>query len=405
MSEAKLPKTLMLSAALGLGAAWGAPSVALALDPPARVEFQLGTWKLDYSVGLDGFVYALTGTGDAGSLGLLGTDKSKGAKILNGLAKVEKTEGLFQFAVQVGGVSSWTMGTKPTMASAQTYSSGPLYTGSLTLAPTSDFSISAGRLGSLEGYESTVDWLNSNVLATSIFFVQNSVSNSISATYTAGPVSTTLMFGDGFDTYRFNFLQASGTYTFDDSNNLTLYGATNVGRTGLSAHTYGSSTVSWNATTVGSYGANFVNSSMAGAYYSYTNGGLNIVPELQYVFAEKNSALATAGSPAMKGYSSNFGAAVFANYKFKDTPYSLGGWLEYFTSNGPDFWFLDPKARGFGLSVTPTWQSKYVFVRGDIGFIHLTSIGDSTSPLFSGGYGTGHGRNQATFVLEAGLTY
>src|SRR5579872_607326 len=156
MSEAKLPKTLMLSAALGLGAAWGAPSVALALDPPARVEFQLGTWKLDYSVGLDGFVYALTGTGDAGSLGLLGTDKSKGAKILNGLAKVEKTEGLFQFAVQVGGVSSWTMGTKPTMASAQTYSSGPLYTGSLTLAPTSDFSISAGRLGSLEGYESTV---------------------------------------------------------------------------------------------------------------------------------------------------------------------------------------------------------------------------------------------------------
>jgi len=377
----------------------------LALDPPAPVEFQLGSWKLDGSVGLDGLAYGLNGAGEPGSLGLLGTDKDAGVKLLNGLAKVEKTEGLFQFAFQVGGVSSWTLGTRPTMASVQTFSSGPLYTGSLTLAPTSDFSISAGRLASLEGYESTVDWQNSSVLATSIFFVQNSVSNSASGTYTVGPLSTTLMFGDGFDTYRFNFLQASTTYTFNDTNNLTVYGATNLGRTGLSAHTYGSSERSWNATTVGSFGANFVNSSMAGAYYSYTYDNLNIVPELQYVFADKNSALVTAGSPAMTGFSSNFGAAVFANYRFKDSPYSVGGWLEYFSSNGPDFWFLNPKARGFGLSVTPTWQSTYVFVRGDIGFIHLTSIGDATSPLFSGGYDTGHSRNQATFLLEVGLTY
>jgi len=405
MSKAKFPRIQLLAAALGLGAALAAPQAALALDPPAPVEFQLEQWKLDWSVGMDGFVYGLTGTGEAGSLGALGTDKSAGAKILNGLAKVEKTEGLFQFDIELGGVASWTLGTRPTSASAQTYSSGPLYIGALKLVPSSDFSISAGRLASLEGYESTVDWLNSNVLATSLFYVQNSVSNDVAATYTVGPVSTTLMFGDGFDTYRFNFLQALATYTINDNNNLNLYGATNVGRTGLSAHTYGSSERSWHAQTVGNFGANFVNSSMVGAYYSYTNGNLNIVPELQYVFADKNSSLVTVGSPAMTGFSSNFGAAVFGTYKFEDSPYSIGAWLEYFTSNGPDFWFVNPKARGFGLSVTPTWQSKYVFLRGDIGFIHLTSAGDSTSPLFSGGYGTGHDRNQASFLFEVGLTY
>lgn len=405
MIDAKFPRTGIVSAALGLAAVIAAPTVAVALDPPAPVEFNLGSWKLDWSVGADGFVYGLTGAGNAGALGLLGTDKSAGTKILNGLAKVEKTEGLFQFDIELGGVASWTLGTRPTMASAQTFSSGPLYIGAFKLAPTPELTIAAGRLASLEGYEATVDWLNPSVLATSIFFVQNSVSNSVAATYTAGPLSTTLMFGDGFDTYRFNFLQAAATYTFNDTNNLTVYGATNVDRTGLSAHTYGSSERSWNATTVGGFGANFVNSSMAGAYYSYTYENLNIVPEVQYVFADKNSALVTPGSPAMRGFSSNFGAAIFASYKFKDTPYSIGGWLEYFTSNGPDFWFLNPKARGFGLSVAPAWQSDHVFVRGDIGYIHLTRIGDSTSPLFSGGYDTGRGRNQATFLVEVGLTY
>ena len=402
---AKFPTTRLVSAALSLAALCATPTVALALDPPAPVEFNIGSWKLDWSVGADGFVYGLTGAGDAGHLGQLGTDKSAGTKLLNGLFKVEKTEGLFQFDIELGGVASWTLGTRPTMASAQTFSSGPLYIGSLKLVPTPELTIAAGRLASLEGYEATVDWFNPSVLMTSIFYVQNSVSNSISANYTTGPLSATLMFGDGFDTYRFNFLQAAATYTFNDTNNLTVYGATNVGHTGLSAHTYGSSERSWNATRVGAYGANYINSSMAGAYYSYTYDNLNIVPEVQYVWADKNSGLVTPGSPAMTGFSSHFGAALFANYKFKDTPYSIGGWLEYFTSNGPDFWFVNPKARGFGLSVAPTWQSDHVFVRGDIGFLHLTSIGDSTSPLFSGGYGTGHDRNQASFLVEVGLTY
>ncbi|WP_287992341.1 outer membrane beta-barrel protein, partial [Acidiphilium sp.] len=83
-------------------------------------------------------------------------------------------------------------------------------------------------------------------------------------------------------------------------------------------------------------------------------------------------------------------------------PYSLGGWVEYFSSNGPGFWFLNPGAQGYGLSVTPTWQNKNLFVRGDLGLLHLSKISNNGST----GYGAnGTGRNQATFVVEAGVLF
>ena len=399
------PRSGMLRTVLGLGAALAMPSAAFALTPPQPINFQVGPWTLALTGGVDGYGYTLTGTGDPGTPGLIGT-KDTGMEFLNGLVQVQKSDGLLQFTLEGGSSTSFSLGTKPTQTSIQTFSTGPLYEGALTLAPTSNFSISAGHLASLEGYESTVDWNNYNLLSTSIFYVQNSQSTGVSGTYTKGPVSATLEFSDGFDTLVFNFLQAAGTYTINDTNSVTLYGATNLGHTSLDAHAYGSATTPWWKSTVGSYGVQYVNSSMIGGYYSYTRGNLNIVPEVQYVFARQDDSLVVSGSPAMTGFSSNFGAAVFANYQFGKSPYSLGGWVEYFASNGPDNWFLNPGAKGFGISLTPTWQSKYIFARGAIGWLHLTNIGDGNSPIFSGGYGSGaSGHDQATFALETGVLF
>ena len=101
-------------------------------------------------------------------------------------------------------------------------------------------------------------------------------------------------------------------------------------------------------------------------------------------------------------YSSNFGAALFANYKFGDSPFSLGGWVQYFSSNGQDFWFLNPGAQGFGIAVGPTWSpdwaKKHLFVRGDIGMLHLTNVGTPGSVAYGS---SGTGRNQATFMVGA----
>ncbi len=387
----------LIAASFGAAISLCALQSAQAFNGPSAIKIDGGPLgPLQLSGGADGYMYALSGTGNSTSGGLLGTDKSTGAEFMNGQIEVQKTSGLVQFTIQVGSNNSLTLGTKPTATSVQTFSTGPLYAGYITLAPTKNFSISVGQIGSLEGYESGIDWNNANVLTTDLFYVENSQSRGVSATYTMGPVSASVTFGDGFDTGVFNFLQGLVTYSFNDNNALSVFGATNLGHTGLLANTYGSATTPYNQSTVGSYGANYINSTMIGGYYSYTHGNLNLVPEVQYVYAKPDQKV------GISKFTSNFGAALFADYAFGKSPYSLGGWVEYFSSNGPGFWFLNPGAQGYGLSVTPTWQNKNLFVRGDLGLLHLTKVGYAGST----GYGAnGTGRNQATFVVEAGVLF
>ena len=393
----------MLGAGTALSAvAFAAIPAAHALTAPTPVTIDTGTFlgKLSLSGGADGYGYALTGVGNSGDgYGLLGTGKSAGVNFLNGLIQLQKTDGLVQFTLLAGANNSWVLGYKPGGTSVQTFQTGPFRAAYITIAPTASFNISAGHVNSLEGYESGVDWQNTSMLTTDIFEVQNSNSMGVSASYTLGPVAATVTFGDGFDTEVWNFLQASATYTINDNNNVTGYFATNLGHTGPNAHFYGSATTPYTSSFVGSgpgSASPFVNSTMFGAYYSYTIGNLNVVPEVQYVYAKENSQV---GLPA---FSSNFGAALFASYQFGKSPYSIGSWVQYFTSNGPDAWFLNSRSAGFGISIAPTWQKNHLFVRGDIGWLHLTSIGTPGSA----GYGTSaNGRDQADFLLEAGVLF
>lgn len=395
-------KSVALRSALGLGTALtlAAPPAALAFNGPSAIKIDggpLGTLQL--SGGADGFGYATTGTGSSTSPGLLGTDKATGLEFMNGLVELQKSDGLIQGTIIAGATTNFALGTKPSQTSVQTFSTGPIYNAYLTLAPSEHFNISAGHVGSLEGYESGIDWNNFNVLTTDLFYVENSQSTGVTATVTYGPVSGTVTFGDGFDTLVWNYMQLSATYTADSNNALTLYGATNLGKTGLGAKFYGNANLAYNSSgaTVGGEGvANLANSSVVGAFYSYTVGNLNIVPEVQYVWAKKDPSL------GLTSDSGNFGAALFANYQFGKSPYSLGGWVEYFASNGPDSWFLNPGSKGFGVSLTPTWQGKYLFLRGDLGLLHLTDIGTAGSP----GYGSDmKGRNVGTFLVEAGVLF
>ncbi len=198
--------------ALGAGAAPGIIAAASAFALPTPIAFDggpLGTLQL--SCGADGYAAALTGAGSRASPGLLGTDRSAGVEFLNGLIEVQKSTGLVQFTVQAGSTGTLTLGTKPTQTSVQTLSTGPLYAGYLTLAPSSHFSVSAGQLPSQEGYESAIDWNNSNLLMTDLFFVENTQNVGVTANATFGPVAANLTFGHGFDTNVWNFLQASAT--------------------------------------------------------------------------------------------------------------------------------------------------------------------------------------------------
>jgi hypothetical protein len=356
---------------------------------------------LQVSGGADGYAYALTGAGGQTEKGLLGTSTSIGFQFLNGLVKLEKPEGLIQFTLEAGVVNSLALGTKPQAPTAQEWSTGPFRSAYVTLAPTPNLTISAGQIDSLEGYESALDWENFNVMTTSLGEVENAQSIGVSATYAYGRFAGTIVFGDGFDTNVWNYLQLSGCYSINDNNQLTLFGATNLGTTGLGARFYGSATRPYSSSTVASAGAaNLVNSSVIGGYYVFTSGNLTLVPEVQYIWSTKNPKV------GLTDYSSHFGVAFFTNYQFAESPFSVGGWLQYFTSNGSETWFLNPGAQGVGIVVGPTWSpgwaKNHLFVRSEVGLLHLTNIGAAGSV----GYGiSGSGRNQATFLAEAGALF
>jgi hypothetical protein len=146
--------------------------------------------------------------------------------------------------------------------------------------------------------------------------------------------------------------------------------------------------------------ANLVNSSIVGGYYTFTFQNLTLVPEVQYVWSTKNP------NVGLTDYSSHLGAALFANYQFAGSPFSLGGWFEYFSSNGTATWFLNPGAQGIGLVIGPTWSpdwgKKHLFLRGEAGFVHLTRVGTPGSVAYGS---SGTGRNQATFLAEAGVLF
>ncbi|HUB45558.1 MAG TPA: outer membrane beta-barrel protein [Acetobacteraceae bacterium] len=378
------------------------PEGVHAVELPTPYSFDAGPLgKLEISGGADGYVYGLTGAGSDTNKGLLGTSTNAGAEFLNGLVELQKSEGLVQFTFEAGGVNSLTLGTRPKDPTAQKWSTGPFRSAYITIAPSQNLTISAGQIGSLEGYESGIDWKNFNMLTTALWDVENAQSVGVTATYTYGPFAGSITFSDGFDTNVWNYLQLLASYTANDDNSVTLFGATNLGSTGLGAKFYGSATRPYSSSTVAAAGAaNLVNSSVVGGYYSFTPGNLTIVPEVQYVWSTRNPGV------GLNGYSSHFGAALFVNYKINASDFSIGGWFEYFTSNGTQGWFLNPGAQGVGLAAGPTWSpgwaKKHLFVRGDVGALHLITVG---TPGSSGYGSSGTGRNQAIFLVEAGVLF
>jgi hypothetical protein len=389
-------------AALSLGCSMIAMHAANALNIPTAATVDLGPLgSAQLSGGVTGYFWGLTGSGSATNPGYNGLgDAPDGAALGSAIIELQKSTGVLQYTLMIGpNGGATTLGTKPLPTSISTYSLGPIYRAYLTIAPpNTNLSISIGQIASLEGWESGIDWYNSNQLTTELFYPQAGNGRGVEAAYTAGPLTVTASFGDGFDTGVFNYAQALADYTIDANNNVNVYYGGNLGRTGLAANTYGTAAQGYTNTTVAYYGANFINSQIAGAWYSWTKGNLNLVPEVQYAFAKADQKIGLVKS------SSNFGATVIATYNFGTSLYSLGGFAEYFSSQGPDFWFVAPGAAGEGVSLTPTWQYKNLFARFDAGVLYLNAVSNQYSSAF--GYGEkGKDHFQATGTLEAGFLF
>jgi len=190
-------------------------------------------------------------------------------------------------------------------------------------------------------------------------------------------------------------VQALVTYTINSTNAASIYGAYNLGVTGPNAVSYADDSPV------------YANSELIGAFYNYTMGNLNLVPEVQYQYTK---AIAKIG---LSKPATDLGAAVFADYAFGTSPYSVGAWGEYFTSHSAastatasnNFGaFIGPDSEAVGFSVTPTWQYKDLFARTDVGYLYLLHHVDANGVTY--GYGNnGTGRGVFTGELEGGLLF
>jgi len=373
----------------------GIAGKALAMSGPTSIEIDGGPLgPLELSGGLSGYFAYLGGTsGKSADPGSFNGSQATSANLAQSLVELQKTTGVLQYTIEVGASAGTpTLGGPAEKATINAFRTGPLYAGYITIAPpTSPVTLSVGQIGSIEGYESALTYNNSNIFASDIWYVENSQSVGVSANFVKGPVNITVEFGDGWDTRVFNFVQALGEYTFNDTSNLGIFYAGNLSRTGVNAITY-------NQTPVGA-GNNFINSQMYGAFYSYTTGNLNVVPEVQYVYAKVGH---LAG---IDKFTSNFGATLLGDYSFANSPYSLGAMAEYFTSNGPSYWFIAPHSEGVGFELTPTWQYKDLYARVSGGYLHLLN-GSAAGDGVTGAYGnSGHGTNVFSVALETGLLF
>jgi hypothetical protein len=382
----------LLKAAVICGGSLMAVGPALAVDPPTPISVDGGPLgPLSLSGAGDGLFFGQTGASNNSVSG----DRSTGASFGAAQVNLKSTGGLVQFNILAGaygGVPA--LGTGFGRANLQMYRDSPIKNAYVTLAPLdTGLTISAGQLPSLEGYEAGPDFGNDNIFFTSQWYVQNSSSPGVSVGYTKGAASATVTFGDGWNTYVFNFLQALLQYQFDSNNNINGYYAGNLSHTGLNALTFGE--CGDERCTVNTYGSNFINSQLFGGWYTHTAGNVKITSQVQYVYSKADRDV------GIDSYTANFGAYVLMDYKFDNSPYSLGGMVEYFDSVGPSFWFIGPRAEGVGLELTPTWQSKdkHLYVRMSAGVLHLLN-----SP--GAGYGdAGTGRNVLQAAVEAGIMF
>jgi Putative beta-barrel porin-2, OmpL-like. bbp2 len=341
-----------------------------------------------------GFLGPVYVTGAVSGLGLVQSnpvpgDHTGSASLSNGQVFIQKTDGLFQYFVQVGAYTLPALGTpyfNTAKATGDFY--GPLPQAFIKIAPTDTFSVMAGKLPTLIGAEYTFSFENMNIERGLLWNQENAVNRGVQANYTAGPVAFALSLNDGFYSNNYNWLWGSATWTIDPANTLSFVGGGNFSR----------STKNTLATPV------FLNNEeIYNWIYTYNAAPWTITPYFQYTNVPKNPAIGAFQS------ASTYGGAILANYSFAaDSPLSgvsLPVRVEYIASSGsaaagaPNL-IYGPGSDAWSITVTPTYQSDKYFVRAEGSYVQAMH---TTPGLVFGP--TGNSKSQTRGMLEFGILF
>lgn len=312
------------------------------------------------------------------------TDKAGQDDISNGQIFVQKTSGLVQFYLQAGAYNLPSVGTAflSTRNSVSDYF-GALPQAYLKLAPKGSFSFLIGKLPTLIGAEDTFTFQNMNIERGLLWNQENDVNRGAQINYSKGKISGSLAWNDGFYSNRFNWLTGELTYSSSASNSIEFVAAGNLGHT---AYSTAATPLFQN------------NSEIYDLIYTHTAKRWLLQPYFQYTNVPVDLKIGVARSTSTQG------EAVLGSYSLAHG-FSLAGRAEYISSTGNSTdrsvnLLYGPGSQAWSLTMTPTYQEKAFFARGEFSFTQAVH----TSPGFAFGP---HGDNatQARALIETGFIF
>ena len=311
-------------------------------------------------------------------------DQSTRADISNGQIFIQKTHGLIQFFVQAGAYNLPALGT-PFLTTGNTVNDyyGALPQAYLKIAPSDSFSVLIGKLPTLIGAEYTFTFENMNIERGLLWNQENAVARGIQANYSAGPLSASLQWSDGFYSKRYNWISGALSYAINSANSVSFVAMGNAGQTAYSSP----------ATPLYQN-----NSDMYNLIYTYASGPWMIQPYLQYTYVPTNPAIGVGRATATKG------AAILASYSF--SPHvSLAARTEYIASTGNAYdgavnLLYGPGSKAWSFTITPTYQNQGFFVRAELSLVRAARYA-------AGAVWGAQGNNptQSRALLEAGFLF
>jgi hypothetical protein len=311
-----------------------------------------------------------------------GDDSAEG-DLSNGQVFIQKTEGWWQFYLQAGAYNIPALAT-PFLHTGDTMSDfyGPLPVGFLKLTPTKNLNFLIGQLPTLIGAEYTFTFENMNIERGLLWDQENAINRGIQVNDTFGKLSASLSWNDGFYSNRYTWLSGSLAYAINASNTLSFTAGGNLGQTAFRTL----------ATPVQN------NSSIYDVIYTYTKGNWTVQPYFQYTDVPTNPNIGITHGAATRG------GAVLANYNFTHH-LSLAGRGEYISSTGSASeqtinLLFGPGSAGWSLSITPAFQDRGFFLRGEFSFVQATSYTPGSA------FGSqGMNRNQPRGEIEVGFMF
>src|SRR6266404_9237420 len=291
-------------------------------------------------------------------------DKMSRADLSNGQFMLQKTEGLFQFYVQVGGYALPSLGAPYISVKRGTgdfFDPVPVVYGKL--APTDEFSFQFGKLPTLIGAEYTFTFQNMNIERGLLWNQEPAVSRGVQGNYTLGPVAFSASLNDGFYSDSYNWLTGSAAWTINKENTLTVVGGGNFDHTDKNA---------FSSTLPPTFKSPFFqnNGSIFNIIYTYNAAPWTITPYFQYTTVPRNLFLG-----ATKG-AETWGGAILANYAVNDNV-NVAGRAEYISSSGSlasgsANVLYGPGSSAWSLTFTPTYQEGIYFLREEGSFVQAS---------------------------------